>query len=100
MKAAVICDAYRGFANMSLAVDVLAVAVSGGDGEEGIEGGDTARCFPLSDAEEPATSHMCVFVPRHPPASRQCRRHILRVHTGWSLMVVQSTFEHVVPEGF
>ena len=85
MKAAVICDAYRWFANMSLAVDVLAVAVSGGGGEEGsdgIVGGDTACCFPLSDAKVPVVSRMWVFVPWHPPASRQCRQHILRVHAG------------------
>ena len=88
---------------MSVTVDVLAMAVNGGDGEEdsdGIVGGDTARCFPLSNPEDPVISRMCVFVPRHPPASRQCRRHILRVHAGWSLMVVQSTIEHFVPEGF
>jgi len=70
---------------------------AGGGGEEGsdgIVGGDTTRCFPLSDAKVPVVSRMWVFVPWHPPASRQCRQHILRVHAGWSLIVVQSTFEH------
>ena len=53
VKAAVICEAYRGFANMSLAVDVLAVAVNDGGGEGDGDEGEIACCFPLSDAEVP-----------------------------------------------
>jgi len=97
VKVAVICDGYRGFANISLTVEVLAVAVSSSDEEDGKNGiveGDTSRCFPLSDAEETVVSHTWVFVPWHPPASRQCWWHILPVHDGWSHMVVQSTIEH------
>ena len=55
VKAAVIWDAYRGFANMSTPVDLLVVVLShdgGGedDGDGGVNDDDaTARCFPLSD---------------------------------------------------
>ena len=75
MNTAVICDAYRGFANISLmdADEVLAVGVSGSDDGEGknvIVRGDTARCFPLSDAKVCIISGWWVFVPWHHPASR------------------------------
>ena len=59
VKAAVICDAYRGSANMS--VDVLAVVVAGGSREDDGSGrleGDTARRFPAN-----VEVAMCVFVP-------------------------------------
>ena len=54
VKAGVICDTYRGFANMSTPLDLWVMASHDGGGEEG-DGGvkeedATAGCFPLSDA--------------------------------------------------
>jgi hypothetical protein len=87
VKAGVICDAYRGLANMSTAVDLLAMALllvshgGGGedDGNRGVEDDDVARCFPLSVkvARGPGADEVVwPFAPRHPPASTQWRRHI------------------------
>ena len=68
MNTAVICDAYRGFANILLmdADEVLAVGVSGsddGEGKNGIVRGNTVHCFPLSDAKVCIISGWWVFVP-------------------------------------
>ena len=67
MNAAVICDAYHGFANMSIAVDALVVVVGGGGGEKdgdcNVNGDTAARCFPLSDAEVDLVVGMWLFAP-------------------------------------
>ena len=79
-----------------MAVDVLAMAVAGGGGEEDgdstLKGDLSALCFPAEVAMVCVITVMCVFVPWQPPASTQCRRHIWRVHAGWSCVVLQRTF--------
>jgi len=67
VNAAVICDAYRGFANMSIAVDALVVVVGGSGSEEdsdcNVKGDTAAHCFPLSDAEVDMVVGMWLFTP-------------------------------------
>jgi hypothetical protein len=60
--------------------------------------GDVARCFPLSVVKLGPAEAPCPFA-RQPPASRQCRQHIRRLHLGWSRVDLHRFlpgFAHVV----